>query len=202
MDCCSVCHNTLTSEYFRVGALMMCANCVDNMRLTSDRNRMPDIRRGLLYSGVAAVFSCILLVGAYSLAAFASDSPYSFGAIIRGATLLLVGGMIGSATARGVRKTHSPLVQVGAVIFVYLAYSMMLPVVAYLNLPASKRSAALLVKLLALGPKLPFVLPMHNPLALSGLIVLMIACITAWRAAAVEEVSVYGPFSVENSSSS
>jgi hypothetical protein len=177
---------------------MACPACVAKEKENERVNKGRFFRRGLLFAIPAAILGCLIMWGVFSLSGYGdSSSPFSGGAFLRGTGVVFLGYLIGAAAMAGAKKRGSRPLQVGAVILTYLAYCFAFVPLILSQASSSKRTLPYVGTLVLLAPAIPFLALMKNLIAITGLVVLFVACYSAALATG-PIIQVSGPFDVND----
>lgn len=194
MDTCHFCHTPIAEKYYRVGPVMVCIKCVEQERENEAINRRKYFWRGLSFALLAALAGCLAKSGVDALLlSMGSTSLFSADAWIRGFVTILLGRFIGGAAILGSVRRKTRALQACSVVLVYLAYSMAIVPLILSHAHGGKTSATFVATIMLLAPVTPFWAVVKSPIAISGLIVLGIACLTAWNMTEPTQ-TVEGPF--------
>jgi hypothetical protein len=151
----------------------------------------------LLFAIPAAISGCLIMWGVFSLSGNGDSSMFSAGAFLRGTGVVLLGYLIGAAAMAGAKKRGSRPLQVSAVILTYLAYCFAFVPLILTQASSSKRTVPYVGTLLLVAPAIPFLALMKNLIAITGLVVLFVACYSAALATG-SIIQVSGPFDVND----
>lgn len=168
MDTCAVCRAAIEREYFRVATVVVCPACVELERTKENASKTKHFRRGLLFASGAAIVSSLILWLVDEFSTVSGGSLFSAGSMLRGTATLFSGAFIGMVAMTGAKKRGSRRLQVSAVILTYLAFSMAFVPFLLTKVPSEKLTPSLVVYLIALGPVLPVLGLIKNPLVSRG----------------------------------
>jgi hypothetical protein len=195
MSSCHFCKCAIARSYFRVGSVMACPECVARESVAEQKTKWKYFWRGISFGVPAAILSCLIMWGVYEFASLDSSSLFSAGAYLRGTAAVGAGFLIGTAIKVGAKNRSSQALQICALVFTYFAYSMAIVPLMLDKLPSSKLTIPTVLMIILFASISPFLAVLKSPLAITGLITLLVAFRFAWAATAGSpEVAVDGPF--------